>query len=144
MEELLELRGYIERQEYPDALSLIEEMEEMSRQDKVNKIRSFMRILLIHLIKQAAEKRTTRSWDLSIENALEQIMLTNQRHKARGSYLYEDELQNLIGRAYPLAIKYAALEAFGGIYEPRQISQMIDRSVIEQKALTLIQNYHEE
>jgi hypothetical protein len=46
-------------------------MDEMSRDDKINKIISYMRVLLIHLIKQAVEKRSTRSWEDSIEDALD-------------------------------------------------------------------------
>lgn len=52
MEELLELRSYIEQGRYADALVLIGEMEEMSRDEKINKIESFLQILLLHLIKQ--------------------------------------------------------------------------------------------
>ncbi len=66
MEELTMLRQYIEGHNYQEALLLIEEMEEMSKEDKLNKIYSYGVILLLHLIKQAAEKRTTRSWDFSI------------------------------------------------------------------------------
>ena len=51
MEELLALRRYIELQRYTEALDLLAEMEEMSREDKVNKIYSFAEILLLHLIK---------------------------------------------------------------------------------------------
>lgn len=61
MDELLQLRSYLEQHQYEDALLLVEEMEEMSRADKINKIYSFTKILLLHLIKQAAEQRTTRS-----------------------------------------------------------------------------------
>ncbi|MDM8528402.1 DUF29 family protein [Anaerolineales bacterium HSG24] len=144
MEELLELRGYIEQRHYTKALDLVGEMEEMSRSDKVNKIRSFMEILLIHLIKQAAEKRSTRSWELSIKNALRQIYRINQRRKARGRYVEHEELQELIKKSYQPALEYASLEAFGGAYESHQVSQMIDRMVIEQKGFELIQNYQEE
>jgi len=52
MEELLELRRHILEQRYEDALDLISEMEEMSREDKINKIYSYGVILLLHLIKQ--------------------------------------------------------------------------------------------
>ena len=48
-------------------------MTEMSKDDKLNKIFSFGIILLLHLIKQRAEKRTTRFWDTSIFNAVQQI-----------------------------------------------------------------------
>jgi hypothetical protein len=36
MEELLALRRYIEQQRYTEALDLLAEMEEMSREDKVD------------------------------------------------------------------------------------------------------------
>jgi len=46
-------------------------MTEMSKDDKLNKIFSFsIMILIIHLIKQQAEKRTTRSWEVSIIDEL--------------------------------------------------------------------------
>jgi hypothetical protein len=47
----------IEQQRYVEALDLIAEMEEMSSEDKINKISSFAEILLLHLIKQEAEQR---------------------------------------------------------------------------------------
>ena len=42
MEELYELRTYIETGKYQEALLLLDEMEEMSRDDKINRISSFM------------------------------------------------------------------------------------------------------
>ncbi len=81
MEELLELRKCIEEQRYPDALLLIGELEEMSREDKINKIYSYAVILLLHLIKQEAEKRSTRSWDFSVCNSLSQIAITNVKNE---------------------------------------------------------------
>ena len=53
----------------------------MSRDDKINKIKSFLKTLLLHLIKQDAEQRTTSSWDVSIENAVSQIRDTNKNQK---------------------------------------------------------------
>jgi hypothetical protein len=50
MEELFELRRYLEQHRYTEALILLGEMEEMSKDDKINKIRSFIIILLLHLI----------------------------------------------------------------------------------------------
>ena len=143
MEELLELRGYIEHQQYPEALDLLGEMEEMSRQDKINKIYSFVKVLLLHLIKQNAEKRTTRSWDYSIRNVLNSIARTNQMRKAKGRYLSEEGLKETIHQAYALALAKASLEAFEGQYDEKQFSEMVDRSQIEQKAFDLIKNYHE-
>ena len=70
MEELFTLKELLLSGNVTDALVLVEELTEMSKDDKLNKIFSFGKILLLHLIKQAAEKRKTRSWDLSIANAV--------------------------------------------------------------------------
>ncbi len=61
MEELLELRTLLIGGNISDALLLVEEMTEMSKDDKLNKIYSFAKILLLHLIKQRAENRGTRN-----------------------------------------------------------------------------------
>ncbi len=138
MEELLQLRDLLEHQHYAEAMDLLGEMEAMSKEDKIHKIRSFARILLIHLIKQAAEKRTTRSWDLSIRNATAEIRDINQRPKARGTYVDTEGLAEILSRAYPLALARAALEAFEGQYSEQALGEMVDRSAIEAQALTLI------
>ncbi|WP_179131574.1 hypothetical protein [Candidatus Entotheonella palauensis] len=52
LDELDELREAIKSGDYSQALALIDELDEMSRDDKINKIGSYMRVLLIHLIKQ--------------------------------------------------------------------------------------------
>jgi hypothetical protein len=138
MDELLELRAHIEHGRYPEALILIGELEEMSREDKINKISSFLEILLLHLIKQHAEKRTTRSGDVSIKNALTQIARTNRRHKASGTYLGLDELQLAMEDVYENALRFASLEAFGGVYEPEDLAKMIDEKAIKTEALRLV------
>lgn len=138
MEELLQLRDHLEHQRYAEALELLGEMEEMSREDKISKIRSFARILLLHLIKQAAEKRTTRSWNLSIRNATEEIITINQRHKARGTYLNRDDLARLLTKAYPLALARASVEAFEGQYSEEALGAMVDQAAIEAQALRLV------
>ena len=63
MEELLELKELLIGGDIPGALLLVEEMTEMSKDDKLNRISSYAKILLLHLIKQAAEGHTTRSRD---------------------------------------------------------------------------------
>jgi Domain of unknown function DUF29 len=138
MEELVELRRYIEQQRYAEALDLIAEMEEMSREDKINKIYSFAEILLLHLIKQEAEKRTTRSWDLTIRNAVRQIARVNTRRKSGGTYLEEAELREIIADVYQPALERASLETFEGRYDDQELSQQVERGAIEQKALTMI------
>jgi len=56
MEELKELKGYIRDGKYHDALMLVDELEEMSKDDKINKIERYLIILLSHLIKQMWKK----------------------------------------------------------------------------------------
>jgi len=130
MEELYELRKYLESGKYKDALLLLDEMEEMSRDDKINKISSFMEVLLIHLIKQAAEKRTTPSWDVSIRNSLRQIAKINKRRKTDGWYLTNEELLEALESAYESALDSASLEALGGKHTPEEIGARVDRPEI--------------
>lgn len=138
MEELLELKNLLISGNIAEALLLVEEMTEMSKDDKLNKIISFDIILLLHLIKQQAEKRTTRSWEISIRNSVRQIQRTNKRRKANGNYLTETELQETLEDAYQSALDQASLEAFEGRYEADEIATMIDRNTIINQALTLI------
>jgi Zn-finger nucleic acid-binding protein len=138
MEELLELRRYIEQQRYTEALDLIAEMEEMSREDKINKIYSFAEILLLHLIKQEAEKRTTRSWDLTIRNAVRQIGRVNKRRKSGGVYLDGTELRDIIADAYQPALERAALETFEGRYDDQELGRKVDRAAIKAKASEMV------
>lgn len=138
MEELLELREHIQLGRYADALVLIGEMEDMSRDDKINRIESFLEILLLHLIKQQAEERTTRSWDVSIRNAVAQIVRTNRRRKAGGFYLTDEELNEAVSESYPSALRRASLEAFGGVYSSEELAAMVDESAIKEEVLGLI------
>lgn len=138
MEELTELRHYIESGKYQDALGLLDEMEEMSRDDKINRISSFMEVLLVHLIKQAAEQRLTRSWEVAIRNALRQIVRVNKRRKAGGWYLTNEELRAALQDAYDPALDIASLEAFGGKQTSEEIDAMTNREQILKAALESI------
>lgn len=138
MEELLELKDLLVAGNLTDALLLVDEMTEMSRDDKFNKIFSFSIIVLLHLIKQQAEQSSTRSWETSIFNAVKQIQRTNQRRKAQGNYLTPAELQETLEDAYPSALRQATLEAFEGRYEVDAIAAMVNRTAIIDQAMELI------
>ena len=138
MEELIELRAYIEQGNYAEALNLIGEMEEMSRDDKINKIFSLAEILLIHLVKKHVEKRTTRSWDASIRNSVYRINYVNKRKKAGGYYLSEDELKGAIEDAWPTSLLRASLETFEGRYDDIELAKKINEDQIVDEALKLI------
>ncbi|MGI0481780.1 DUF29 family protein [Geminocystis sp. CENA526] len=138
MEELLELKTLLTQGNISSALVLVEEMTEMSKDDKLNRIYSYGIILLLHLIKQQAEKRTTRSWELSIRNAVRQINRTNKRRKANGYYLTNLELKETLEDAYESALDGASLEAFEGRYSPEELAQMIDFDRLITDALDLV------
>jgi hypothetical protein len=138
MEELLELKDLLLVGNVPDALLLVEEMTEVSKDDKLNKIFSFSIIVLLHLIKQQAEKRSTRSGETSISNSVRQIQRINKRRKTGGNYLTIEELKETLDDAYFSALRQAALEAFEGIYQPEEIEAMIDKNKIINQAMGFI------
>ena len=134
----MELKELLHRGKVAEALVLVAELEEMSKSDKLNKIFSYGIILLLHLIKKVAENRTTKSWETSIFNSVKQIQRTNKRHKAKGTYLTEEELVETLEDAYESGLKSAALEAFEGIYDVEEIAKMVNRDDIMKMAIALI------
>ncbi len=96
-------------------------MEEMSRDDKINKIEGFLEILLIHLIKQEAEKRSTRFWEVSIKNATDNVNRTNRRRKAGGCYLTDAEISEALEETFRFAVRRASLEALEGRFTEQEL-----------------------
>lgn len=117
----------------------ISPIDSTSLSDKINKIDSYGVILLIHLIKQKAEKRSTRSWDVSIENIVREINKINKRRKSGGFYLNQAELMDILQQGYQVALKRAALEAFEGRYEAQELAATVDQEEILTQALEFIQ-----
>ncbi len=140
MEELIELRKSITSGDYSKALEIVDELEEMSLEDKLNKIYSYTVILLLHLIKQEAEGKTTRLWSNSILNSAEQINRINKRRQSGGYYAKAEVLQEIIDDAFPRALRNAALEAFGGAHQEEELLKIISLSDIKQKALNLLES----
>ena len=138
MDELLELRRHLEVGDYDAALQVLDELDEMSRKDTIYKIQSFMEILLIHLIKQQAEQRTTRSWDLSIRTACRRIQRLNKRRKAGGWFLTAEELQEALEEVYEDALDRAAFESFEGQYATDELAAMVSRQELLVRALELV------
>ena len=138
MEELCTLKELLLKGDIKGSLALVEELEEMSRDDKINNIRSYAVILLLHLIKQQAEKRTTRSWEVSIRNSVREIQRKNKRRKAGGYYLTTEELVETLEEAYLNALDEASLEVEEGRYEPEELEKLINKEEILNRALALI------
>ena len=142
MEELMELRSLVQQGDLRSALTLIDELEEMSKDDKINKIYSYAIILLLHLIKQSAEKRSTSSWEVSIRNAVISIQRSNKRRKAGGNYLSDRELNDILADAYDRALDNARLEAFGGAYDAIALGKMVDRAEVLERAMQMLNYYN--
>ena len=137
MEELLTLKDLLIKGDVPAALLIVEELEEMSRDDKISTIGSYAIILLLHLIKQQVENRSTAAWEVSIRNSIRAIQKKNKRRKAGGYYLTPEELRIALEEAYPDAIDRATLEVEGR-YEPAQLEQLVNRLEILNQAMNLI------
>ena len=138
MEELLELKALLLKGDIKGSLAIVEDLEDMSKNAIVSTIRSYAVILLIHLIKQQAENRTTRSWDVSIRNSVREIKRKNKRRKAGGYYLNDDELRETLEEAYLNALDEASLEVAEGRYEPEEIEAKINKEQIINDAFLLI------
>ncbi|MEH1872757.1 DUF29 family protein [Nostoc sp.] len=138
MEELLSLKDLLVKGDVQGALIIVEELTEMSRNDIIKTIRCYAVILLLHLIKQQAENRTTRSWEVSIRNSVREIQRENKRRKAGGYYLTPEELLETLTEAYLNAIDQATLEVEEGRYEVEELEKLVNQKEIINRALTLI------
>ena len=124
MEEILELKNCLLHQEYDRAYAIVEELEAMGRQDKINNLESFLVILLIHLIKIQVEKRVTRSWRNSISNSLLAIQKRNKLGK-KSHYIKLNEWNEHILNCQVEAILGAAKEVFEGI-DYQELEGLVD------------------
>ncbi|RCJ41834.1 hypothetical protein A6769_01235 [Nostoc punctiforme NIES-2108] len=138
MEELLTLKDLLVKGDVQGALIIVEELTEMSRNDIIKTIRSYAVILLLHLIKQQAENRTTRSWEVSIRNSVREIQRENKWRQAGGYYLAPEELLEILAEAYLNAIDEASLEVEEGRYEAQELEKLVNQEKIINRALTLI------
>jgi hypothetical protein len=141
MEELLELKALLLKGDIKGSLAIVEELEDMSKNGIISTIRSYAVILLLHLIKQQAEKRTTRSWDVSIRNSVREIQRQNKRRNAAGYYLSDEELTDTLKDAYLNALDTASLEVEAGRYQSEQIEAIIDKNKLISDAFLLIKTF---
>ena len=138
MEEIFTLKSLLLQGDRSGALEIVEELESMSRDDKINNVRSDAKVLLRYLIKQQAENCTTRCWDVSIRNSVREIQIKNKRRKIGGYYLTTEELRSALEEAYPSALDRASLEVEEGRYEPEELETRINRQELFDRAFTLI------
>ncbi|MFM5981076.1 MAG: DUF29 family protein [Sphaerospermopsis kisseleviana] len=138
-QELIDLRNSILAGRYEDALAIVDELEGMSKQAIFRNIQSFLRVLLIHLIKNQIEKRLTNSWVASIRNALVEIKKINLKENKKSYYINKDEWDNYLEEEIELAIGDASVEVLNGIYTEFQLAEMVDKNSIISTALNFLE-----
>lgn len=138
MEELFTLKQLLLKGDIQGAIAIVDELEEISRDDKINAISSYAVILLLHLIKQQVENRTTRSWEVSIRNSVRMIQKKNKRRQSGGYYLPQEDLRLALEEAYPEAIDRASLEIEEGRCQSDELVQIVNRENIFNQAMLLI------
>jgi len=116
-QELIGLRNSILQGNYAGALAIIDELEGMSKQAILRNIESYLKILLIHLIKNQIEQRLTNSWIAYIRNSIREIQKINLKENKKSYYVNHDEWENLIEEeVIEDAIADASIEIMNGKY----------------------------
>ena len=124
-QELMELRQSILEGRYDDALAIVDDLEEMSKQGTLRKIEAFLVRLVIHLIKNQLEQRLTTSWIASISDSVIQIAKLNIKDNQKSYYIKSDEWGEYLAESVEMAIRPASAEIFGGTLKPSQVSQRL-------------------
>jgi hypothetical protein len=138
-QELINLRDSILQRRYADALAIVDDLEGMSKKAIIRQIRSFLKILLIHLIKNQIEQRFTNSWIASIRNSIREIQDVNLKENKKSYYINQDEWENFIEEeVIEDAIADASLEVMNGKYNQIQLADIIDRTDLMQTTLKLL------
>ncbi|NCJ07455.1 DUF29 family protein [Synechococcales cyanobacterium C] len=143
-QELLDLRLSIVEGRYDDALEIVDELEEMSKQSILRNIESFLVRLLVHLIKNQLEERLTNSWVASISDSILRIQKLNLKANKASYYINLNEWSPLLEEALEGAIAPASVEALGGKLTPMQLSEQVNREQLiatAQQLLELIYHY---
>jgi hypothetical protein len=138
-QELIDLKKSILEGRYADALAIVDELEGMSKKAILRQIKSFLRILLIHLIKNQVENRLTNSWVASIRNAIREIKEVNLKDNQTSYYVNLNEWEDFIEEeVIEDAIADASEEVMNGAYNQFQLAEMIDRIQIIQTSLKFL------
>ncbi|MBE9077518.1 DUF29 family protein [Romeria aff. gracilis LEGE 07310] len=138
-QELLDLRLSILGGRYEDALELVDELEEMSKQAILRNIESFLIRLMVHLIKNQLEQRLTNSWVASISDSILRIQKLNLKANKTSHYVNVDEWLPLLEESIEAAIAPASIEVFGGRLNAFQLSKQVERNSVITVAQSLLE-----
>ncbi|MEA5620019.1 DUF29 family protein [Cronbergia sp. UHCC 0137] len=137
-QELIDLRNSITEGRYTDALAIVDELEGMSKQAIIRNIQAFLRVLLIHLIKNQIEQRLTNSWIASIRNSLIEIKKLNLKDNKKSHYINLDEWEIYLEDELTPAIADASLEVLNGSLKRQKLSQMLNQEQLLFNAIELL------
>ena len=129
-QELTDLKNSILQGRYTDALAIVDELEGMSKKAILRQIKSFLKVLLIHLIKNQIEQRLTNSWTASIRNSLLEIQDINLKENKKSYYINQSEWGSWLEDEIELAIADASLEVLNGIYNEFQLAEIVNRNEV--------------
>ncbi|WP_413176070.1 DUF29 family protein [Anabaena azotica] len=138
-QELIDLRNSILAGRYEDALAMVDELEGMSKQAILRNIQSFLRVFLIHLIKNQIEQCLTNSWVASIRNSLVEIKKINLKENKKSYYINQNEWDSYLEEEIELAIADASLEVMNGVYNEFQLIEIVDKNQIISTALNFLE-----
>jgi Domain of unknown function DUF29 len=137
-QELIDLRKSIVEGRYADALAIVDELEGMSKQAILRNIQAYLKILLIHVIKNQVEQRLTNSWAASIRNSTVEIKKLNLKENKTSYYINSDEWDTFIEEEIEAATRDASLEALNGRYNEFQFGEMVDKNLLIEVAQRLL------
>ena len=137
-QELVDLRTSILEGRYEDALTILDDLEEMSKKSILRNIMSFLIRLIIHLIKNQLEKRLTNSWIASISNSVIEIQSLNLKDNRKSYYIKQNEWNDYLEEAIERAIRPASVEVMDGKLKASIISAQINREDIIQVSNQLL------
>lgn len=143
MEELTELRQEILNGNYDAALSIVDDLDDMSRRSILRNIRSYLVQLLVHLIKNQLEQRLTNSWAASIRHSILEIQDINLMGNRRAFYVKPDDWLEQLEDVLEDALYSAATEVNAGQYRPFQLAAALDKDALFSVALKLLTKTHE-
>ena len=137
-QELMDLKTSILEGRYADALLIVDELEGISKQAILRNIKAFVKILLIHLIKNQVEQRLTGSWASSIRNSVQEIQDLNLKGNKNSYYINNDEWEDFIESVLMAAIADASEEVSNGIYNEFELAEIMDRGQLMEVTLALL------
>ncbi len=137
-QELIDLRTSILEGRYDDALSIVDDLEGMSKKSILRNIKSFITRILIHLIKNQVEQRLTNSWAASIRDSLVEIQDLNLQDQKNSHYVKLDEWESMLLTTIEAAIRTASVEVQGGRFSPFQLAELVDRKQVMETTQQLL------